>query len=189
MNMTSQFDLESYLQEGFLRLPGMVPADLLQRLRELFDYLMAGHESDGLTATNTVNGRTFMNNVEKPVCRGNLSGLELMGFPSVLEIARAICGEDFFSLQDFGVVKMLGDNVPVLWHQDMVHGRTGRCFVMGVYLDVAGAGDGALKVVPRSHTSGRHICALQREPSVDVSMQAGNILIHYAGSRAMQVPG
>lgn len=178
MNVIKQLDLETYLREGYLRLSGVIPDSLLSRLRDLFDDLMFGSGAEGLLVKNVKSGVTYINNVEKPCCRGSLAGLETLGFPPVLEIARSICGEDFFCLQDFGVVKMLGDDVPVLWHQDMLHERTGRCFVMGVYLDDAEACDGALNVVPRSHTSGRHICELQREPSVDVPMQAGDILVH-----------
>lgn len=177
MKAMDDTQLEAFLREGWLRLPGAIPAPLLQRLRDLFDELMSGAD-ESLLVKNTNKGVTYITNVEKPCCRGNLAGLETLGFPFILDLARTICGDDFFCFQDFGVVKMLGDNTPVLWHQDMLHERTGRCFVMGIYLDDADAGDGALKVVPRSHASGRHICALQREPHIDVPMQAGDILVH-----------
>lgn len=178
MNVNKQLDLKTYLCEGYSRLSGVISDSLLSRLRDLFDDLMFGSGAEDLLVKNVKSGFTYINNVERPCCRGSLAGLEILGFPPVLEIARSICGEDFFCLQDFGVVKMLGDDVPVLWHQDMLHLRTGRCFVMGVYLDDAAAGDGALKVVPSSHTSGRHICELQRETPVDVPMRAGDILVH-----------
>ena len=88
------------------------------------------------------------------------------------------CGPDFFLIQEFAVIKMLGDNLPVLWHQDMLHKRTGQCFTMGIYLDDADADDGALRIVPKSHISGKPICAAKDDPPVEAPMKAGDILIH-----------
>jgi ectoine hydroxylase-related dioxygenase (phytanoyl-CoA dioxygenase family) len=101
-----------------------------------------------------------------------------LGYPPILEIAEQICGNDFFLIQEFAVIKNLGDELPVYWHQDMWHRRSGHCFTMGIYLDDANEGDGALRVVPSSHLSNKNICELSKEPSVEVPMQAGDILIH-----------
>jgi ectoine hydroxylase-related dioxygenase (phytanoyl-CoA dioxygenase family) len=73
---------------------------------------------------------------------------------------------------------MLGDNLPVLWHQDMLHQRTGPCFTMGIYLDDAQVDDGALLVVPGSHANGKTICETKNDPTIAVPMKAGDILIH-----------
>ncbi|MDB6075175.1 MAG: hypothetical protein JWO89_2815, partial [Verrucomicrobiaceae bacterium] len=143
----------------------------------LFDDLMSQRDVEGLLVANEIDGVSYIANIETPCWRGNLAALETLGFPLILEVARTICGEEFFCIQDFAVVKMLGDNMPIGWHQDMLHERTGHCFGMGIYLDSAGAGDGALRVVPRSHTSGRNIRELRHEPSIEVPMEAGDILI------------
>jgi ectoine hydroxylase-related dioxygenase (phytanoyl-CoA dioxygenase family) len=95
-----------------------------------------------------------------------------------LHIARSICGPDFFPIQEFAVIKNAGDNAPVLWHQDMLHERKGDCFTVGIYLDEANCGDGALKVVPGSHLSGEGICTLSKSPFIEVAMQPGDILVH-----------
>lgn len=39
----------------------------------------------------------------------------------------------------------------------MIHQRTRDCFMVGVYLDVANANDGALKIIPKSHLSDKNI--------------------------------
>ncbi len=49
---------------------------------------------------------------------------------------------------------------------------------MGIYLDDANEGDGALRIVPQSHTGGKTICELSKEPSIEITMKAGGILIH-----------
>lgn len=73
---------------------------------------------------------------------------------------------------------MPGDNTEVLWHQDMLHRHTGNCFTMGIYLDDADAGDGSLRVVPKSHFSSKSICELKQEPDMEVPVKAGDILVH-----------
>lgn len=126
----------------------------------------------------TANGRDFVANLDLLCVKDDLSCLELLGLPTILEIARTLCGDDFFPIQEWAVIKHLGDDLPVLWHQDMVHGRSGTCFTMGIYLDDAVPGDGALQVIEGSHLDGRDICALLDQPRIDVPMRAGDVLIH-----------
>ena len=169
--------LDFFNTEGYLVLPQAIPAALLLKMRLLFDELT--HESnDTERAVNINNGQSYVTNLEKLCCKGNLSCLELLGTPFILETAQSICGPDFFLIQEFAVIKMLGDNLPVLWHQDMLHKRTGQCFTMGIYLDDADADDGALRIVPKSHISGKAICESKNDPSIEAPMKAGDILIH-----------
>lgn len=173
----SEVALRSFNEDGFVVLPNFLPPLVLHQLRELFDELISDVNSIE-TVSHSLNGKNYVTNIEKLCPKGNLSCLELLGSPLILEIARSICGDDFFLIQEFAVIKMLGDNTPVLWHQDMQHQRTGKCFTMGIYLDDANAGDGALYIVPKSHTSGKDICLLKDEPFIEVPMKAGGILIH-----------
>lgn len=176
--MVTNEQLSFFLQNGYWALPGAVPSNLLQKLRQCFDEAMAP-EAMGVERTlSKVNGQCYITNVEHPCSLGNLAGLALMGLPLIQEVAQAICGPDFFPIQDFAVIKMLGDDTPVLWHQDMVHGGGGQCCTMGIYLDDADENDGALRIVPGSHLSGQDICALSRQPSVEMPMKAGDILVH-----------
>lgn len=169
--------LEAFTQEGYTILPNVVPPVLLQKLRLLFDEKM---NSSDLTekVVNAFNGQNYISNIEHLFKSNNLSCLELLGSPFILETAEAICGPGFFLIQEFAVIKMLGDNTEVLWHQDMLNRRTGKCFTMGIYLDDANAGDGCLRIVPASHTSGKDICALKEEPYTEVPVKAGDMLIH-----------
>jgi ectoine hydroxylase-related dioxygenase (phytanoyl-CoA dioxygenase family) len=172
----SKAQLETFAVDGYLMLPNAIPLPLLQSLQQLFTEQMQQYSTT--TTINNINGNTYVGALDKIMDKGNLSCLELLGTPFILQIAATICGPDFFLIQEFGVIKMLGDSTPVLWHQDMVHQRTGQCFTMGIYLDDANTGDGALQVVPQSHTSGKDICTLMHQPAVDVPMKAGDILIH-----------
>lgn len=176
-SLLSKTQLTAFTQEGYTILPNAVPVTILERLRQLFDEKM---NSDDTTdkAVNTINGQNYVCNIEYLFKSNNLACLELLGLPLILETAETICGPGFFLIQEFAVIKMLGDNIEVLWHQDMLHRRTGNCFTMGIYLDDANAGDGCLRVVPASHTSGKDICTLKQEPYIDVPVKAGDILIH-----------
>lgn len=169
--------LADFYSKGYLRIKDLVPTQLLLRLRDLFDKLMSEEDTDGKVMYEN-NGNVYITNIEQICRRGNLACLELLGYPPILQIAQSICGPDFFMIQEFAVNKILGDDLPVLWHLDMVNGRSGHCVTMGIYLDDADEGDGALQVVPGSHTSGKSICELSRSPSIEIPMKAGDVLVH-----------
>jgi hypothetical protein len=173
----SKTQLNAFTQDGYTILPNAVPSILLQKLRLLFDEKMNSTDNTD-KAINTVNGQNYVSNIEYLFKSNNLACLELLGLPFILQTADTICGPDFFLIQEFAVIKMLGDNTEVLWHQDMLHQRTGKCFTMGIYLDDANAGDGCLRIIPASHTSGKNICTLKEESFIEVPVKAGDILIH-----------
>lgn len=169
--------LIQFKDEGFVKISNCLTAELLNKLRLFIDEVV-GDENDSHKVTVQVDDKSYVTNLELLCYKKNLACLELLGSPFLLDIAQAICGEDFFCLQEFAVIKNLGDNLPVLWHQDMIHQRTGNCFMVGVYLDDANVNDGALKVIPKSHLSNKNICDVIKEEYVEIPMQAGDILIH-----------
>lgn len=170
--------LDEFFRWGYLRLPGMIPGPILKRLRELFDDLMNLSKDNHERVVYENKGRSYVTNIDNVCSKGNLAGLELLGYPKIMELAQTICGNDFFLIQEFAVIKNLGDEMPVLWHQDMVHQRSGSCFTMGIYLDDAEENDGALRVVPGSHLSDKNICELSKESFIEIPMKAGDVLIH-----------
>jgi hypothetical protein len=175
--MLTSRQLKIFHSNGYLRLPGMLPSSILNRLYDLFDEMMEAYSTNE-KVVYVKDGKKFVTNLENICCKGNLACLELLGYPPIPEIAEQICGKDFFLIQEFAVIKNLGDELPVYWHQDMAQRRRGNCFTMGIYLDDADEDDGALRVVPRSHLSDKNICELSNEPSVEVPMLAGDLLIH-----------
>jgi Phytanoyl-CoA dioxygenase (PhyH) len=170
-------EMDGFIQDGFIKIPQAIPPALLKKLQSLFENEMS-HLEDHTTSRIERNGKAYVTNLELLCKKGNLAALELLGSPFLLEIAEQICGTDFFMIQEFAVIKQAGDELPVYWHQDMVHEGKGRCFTIGFYLDSVDAGDGALQVVPGSHRAGKPICELKEYPSIEVPMQAGDILIH-----------
>lgn len=168
---------QQFREAGFVKIGSFIPPQLLQKLQLLFDELMNFTDLEGKVMHEN-NGRQFITNIEQICRRGNLAALELLGYPPLLAIAKQICGDDYFMIQEFAVIKNAGDGMPVLWHLDMLHERKGNCFTVGIYLDPVDEGDGALKVVPGSHLSNKPICELSKEPHIEVPALAGDILIH-----------
>lgn len=166
-----------FLKQGYEVFPNLIPKELLEQLRSLFVSLM---DTDNLTDKVVIenNQVKYVTNLENLCCKGNLSCLVVLGYPSILSIAEQICGEDFFMIQEFAVIKNLGDNLPVLWHQDMKNERKGRCFTMGIYLDDANEDDGALCVIPESHLTDLPICEISESAMLQVPVRAGDVLIH-----------
>jgi hypothetical protein len=174
----SQNQLHTFFTEGFLKIHDFIPTYLLEKLRHFFDKEMNNDIDIPGKVSLTKNGKRYVTNLDHICNSTDLSCLELLGYPPILQLAQQICGEDFFMIQEFAVLKNLGDELPVLWHLDMMHERKGKCFTMGIYLDDADENDGALRIVPQSHESNKTICELSKEPSIEVPMKAGGILIH-----------
>ncbi|NHN27161.1 phytanoyl-CoA dioxygenase family protein [Flavobacterium jejuense] len=166
-----------FKEEGFVKITDCLSTELLKKLQLFIDEVVAD-ENDTQKVTLQVDDKKFVTNIQLLGYKNNLTCLELLASPFLLEVAQTICGADFFCLQEFAVIKNLGDNLPVLWHQDMIHQRTGYCFMVGVYLDDANTNDGALKVIPKSHISNKNICDVIKEEYVEIPMQAGDILVH-----------
>lgn len=175
--MLSTSSYNEFLEKGFLKIPSFIPETLLHKLHTLFDELMDTSESAGKVLHEN-KGQKYITSIDEICKKGNLAALELVGYPPILKLAEQICGADFFMIQEFAVIKNKGDELPVLWHLDMLHERKGQCFTMGIYLDDVEEGDGALKIVPGSHTSGKTICELTKESFVEVPAKAGDVLLH-----------
>ncbi len=176
-NYLTKEQLDKFNAEGYLLLKNMLSQNLLKKLRLLIDTLINDTEESEKVTIET-NGEKYVTNLENICPKGNLGSLELLGSPFILQIAETICGKDFFLIQEFAVIKTLGDQLPVLWHQDMLHNSGGKCFTMGIYLDDVAQNDGALRIVPKSHLSNKSICELKNEPFIEIAANAGDILLH-----------
>ena len=167
----------AFEKQGFCRLPGLLPPPVLERLRAFFDPLLVADWVPNKAVAQAPQGKV-VTNLGRLFAWGDPAPLELLALPETMNVATAICGDDLFVVQEFAVIKNRGDATPVLWHQDMVHGRSAPCFAMGLYLDDADPGEGALRFVPGSHLTGAPICDLARLPAVEVPAKAGDAIIH-----------
>jgi hypothetical protein len=167
----------AYDIDGFCRLPGLIPPPVLERLRKFFEPMLVADTVPGKAIADAPDGKV-VTNIDQLLSWGDPAVLELLAVPEIMNVASAICGDNLFSVQEFAVIKHRGDATPVLWHQDMVHGRSAPALSMGLYLDDADAGEGALRFVPGSHLRSEPIDQLARMPAVEVPAKAGDVIIH-----------
>lgn len=185
-NSTVSFGLSSeqllqFAETGYLHLPGMINPVLLEKLRRFFETEMKDSRNPARKVVYENKGQQYVTNLEELCAAADTACLELLGSPFITTIARTICGEDFFPIQEFAVIKNRGDELPVLWHRDMLHEGKGRCFTMGIYLDNADENDGALQIIPGSHLDKRELCTVckdRQQQVIQAPMKAGDVLIH-----------
>lgn len=195
----SAAQIRHFDEEGYLVLRDRVPEPLLDRLRRAADRWTAGHQAGGAGVgrdpaaggddagdwlyADRPSGRVLYR-VDYLHGKPGTASLELLGAPEVLGIAESLAGPDFVPTYESMVLKAAGDGAPIGWHQDAVHGRRHRIFNIGVYLDPARSGEGALRVVPRSQRVRVDACGLRDEhgwhvpDAIEVPMAAGDVLVH-----------
>lgn len=174
----TESQLNDFRTNGFLKIEQAVPAGLLRELQAFTDELLQREPPQEQFLFLELGGKNFLAGVDQLCMQGNGAALALLGSGVLLDRAASVCGTDLFPVQEFAVIKNRGDDNRVLWHQDVPSRFSGNTCMIGIYLDEARAGEGALRVIPGSHRSGAHICELQQQPATDVPMQPGDMLIH-----------
>lgn len=169
---------ESFIDNGYLKLPKAISPLLLEQLRDAVDAMAAMGNQLPENVLLESSEKQFVVAIDKIVANSNPIFVELLGSPLLLSIAASLCGDDFFPVQDFVVVKTLGDQNEVKWHQDVVTKAHEKTFMIGFYLDAATDENGALRVIPGSHKSDLSICELEKMDYVSLDMEAGDVLIH-----------
>ncbi len=182
--------LAFYDENGYLVLPGLVPADMLDRLRTAGErWMAAGRDKDGAADgddyqfTDRPSGRVMFR-VDYIHDKGEPASLELLGSPEILGIAESLAGPNFVPTYESMVFKDAGDGAPIHWHQDAVHPRNSRITNVDIYLDESVAGAGALRVIPGSHRQAADICSLEDTHgwdipgAIEVPLAAGDVLLH-----------
>lgn len=184
MELTTSLQLspdqkQAFVWEGYLRLPQLIPAHTLEKLRGAADRLceQAKNLPEVVVIQNERNedciiGIEKMATLSEPVFR------ELLGSPLLLSLAKTICGDDFFPVQDFMVIKTPDDGNSIHWHQDILTRPLSKAVMIGFYLDPSDDQNGALRVIPGSHRSGLPICELEKMPYTSIDMEAGGVLLH-----------
>jgi hypothetical protein len=177
-NITTE-QKQHFVDNGFLKLPQAISSQLLHLLRVAVDNLIAlDHQLPEATVLETANNQKFVVAIDKIVANKEAIFAQLLGSKLLLSIAESLCGSDFFPVQDFIVIKTIGDQNQVLWHQDVISKSHAKTFMIGFYLDPTNDENGALRIIPGSHTSDLSICELQKMDYQSIDMEAGDILIH-----------
>lgn len=171
--------IQTFVREGYLRLPQLIPVHTLEKLRGAADRLceQAKNFPEVVVIQNERNEDCIIG-IEKMAALSEPVFRELLGSPLLLSLAQAICGDDFFPVQDFMVIKTPGDGNSIHWHQDILTRPLSKAVMIGFYLDPSDDQNGALRVIPGSHRSGIPICELEKMPYTSIDMEAGGVLLH-----------
>jgi hypothetical protein len=178
------------LEDGFTRLPDALPAELLQRWRQLAESLEA-QAMDAHARSEQLHGACV---IEDPVGprlmrfddvfgRDPAAVLDLLACPAMMAVARDLCGHDVVPLQLDILYKHQHPHPIILWHQGAAHPRAYPYLNVGVYLDDADADDGCLKYVPGTQHALEDICGLAETHGWDIPgvveqpARAGDILV------------
>jgi len=168
-----------YRKNGFLKLENVVPEEYLEMMRSALTRICEQpNPSVDIIKSTDVSGNEIVTGIDQLLIKSESIFTQVLGSPMMLSIAEAICGADFFPIQEFSVIKRIGDANKIDWHQDVVSSSVGTTCMIGIYLDSADLENGALRVVPGSQHLGTDICTLKELPSVAIEMQPGDVLIH-----------
>ncbi|NQZ07892.1 MAG: phytanoyl-CoA dioxygenase family protein [Algicola sp.] len=189
MNTLSQSQIAQFDQQGFLLLPNHLPKVMFETLINDADRLCdAGYKA---LKTNTASKDyvftlnyfvSFLNRISNYHLHGGLDSLAILGCPQILSIAQSLCGADFLPSVDMMIVKNKNDDLDLPWHQDLIYASNKyRIIAIGIYLEEAVAGDGALKLVKNSQHQRHDINAMQStdgQEIIELPVKPGDVLVH-----------
>ena len=198
----SEEQVRSFDENGYLVLRQLITGDLLKRLQDAGDtwisegeqlrakqlagYALGPDDEDlarDLVFAARTEGEVFFR-VNYLHNKRESASLELLGSPQVLGVAESLCGENFVPTYESMVFKKAGDGEKIPWHQDAVHTRKHRVFNFDLYLDESKAGNGTLRVVPKSQKTVQDACHVAIEHGWDlpgviqVELEPGDVLLH-----------
>ncbi len=130
------------LDDGYVSLPGAIPADLLARLRAMADRLEAKALDQHAHGDNQGKAAVF-DTADGPVCEridkllewSPDEVLDLLSSPALMAVARELCGEGAVPIEMDLLYKRQHPNGYVIWHQGAQHSRRWPYLNVGVYLD------------------------------------------------------
>lgn len=197
---------QQLLTDGYVLLPGALPAELLARWCELAERLEV-EALDAHCGNEHLHGVCVIDYPDKPrlMRYDDILGvdadavLDLLACPAMMAVARELCGRGAVPLQLDILFKHQHPDSVILWHQGAPHPRGFPYLNVGIYLDDAGANDGCLRYVPGTQHELQNICAMSKAwgweiPGVvEQPAKAGDILVQdmmiLHGSQLKRSPG
>lgn len=197
---------QQLLDEGYTILPGTLPAELLQRWRDLAARLER-EALEGFQRDEPVQHACVVDFPAGPqlIRFDDLHAvdpdavLDLLACPAMMAVARDLCGEGAVPLVVDVLYKHQHPSTVIAWHQGAPHPRGYPYLNIGIYLDDAPQDDGCLRYVPGSQHELQDICGLSAEHGWDIPgtvqqpAEAGDILIQdmmiLHGSEPKRSPG
>jgi hypothetical protein len=189
MNTLSQSQIAQFDQQGFLLLPNHLPKIMFESLIKDADRLCeAGFEALKSNKASkdyvfTLNYFiSFLNRISNYHLHGGFDSLAILGCPQILSIAQSLCGTNFLPSVDMMIIKNKNDDLDLPWHQDLIYAsKKYRIIAIGIYLEEAVTGDGALKLVKNSQHQRHDIGTMQNSDDqqiIELAVKPGDVLVH-----------
>ncbi|WP_434340140.1 phytanoyl-CoA dioxygenase family protein [Motilimonas cestriensis] len=186
--------LDQINQHGFVLIKQLIEPSLILKLQRLCQCLIDDTESQHANQQQLDNIAITQNDKGYVVSRvNNLFQFQpkfayLLAHTGLMDSVEAIIGESVLPSYESLVIKHPLDRHGFDWHRDMGDRSQEPVITVGIYLDEAKVDQGALKVIPQSHTSQLSVSELKaqltnkKSKSVDVAATAGDVIIHHVNT-------
>ena len=188
-NQATAIDLKAtFARNGWLHLSGALPPALLNTLRDRTEQvceqawsgIRAGQPMPDFAFTWHL-FKPYLNRINRFHLHADPQTLAILASPAVMDIAHLLCGSDCVMTADMLIVKNRGDDLELAWHQDLIYPRQHQVIAIGIYLDDANSGDGALQLFDNSQNQHQNIDVLQQDTTAHITelpARAGDIVVH-----------
>lgn len=173
-----EIEIERLREDGYLRLEKVIPDPEVDRFRAVLDGYISDSGRETGIGFEEVAGEPRVFAIDQLFHKGGNEFLALLNHPVISALIEQSVGRDFFVSQEFAVIKNLGSQNEVGWHQDIVTKCGLKGYMIGIYLDDADEREGCLRIIPGSHHSTEGICDLIKRDCTHLPMKAGDVLIH-----------
>nr|WP_238481420.1 phytanoyl-CoA dioxygenase family protein [Motilimonas sp. E26] len=192
--MPTKLLLDHINQHGFVLIKQLIKPSVIIRLRHLCQCLIDDTESqhanrlqlENIAITQTHKGY-FVSRVNN-LFQFQPQFAYLLAHTGLMDSVEAIIGESVLPSYESLVIKHPLDRHGFDWHRDIGDRSQEPVLTVGIYLDEAKVDQGALKVIPQSHTSQLTVSELKaqltkkKSKSVDVAATAGDVIIHHVNT-------
>ncbi len=189
MNLLTPVQIQQFDTLGYVLLPNHLPKGLFDTLvNDANRVFEAGFKA---LKTNTTSKdyaftmhyfQQFLNRISNFHLHGGLDSLAVLGCPQISSIAQSLCGTDFLPSVDMMIIKNKNDELSLPWHQDLIYdSKQYRIIAIGIYLEEAVAGDGALKLVKNTQHQRQDINAMLTKDNhdiIEIPAKPGDVLVH-----------
>lgn len=184
---------QSFLDNGYVILRGVIAGEELRRLRDETDELVkygsaqVRADPDFSYGRGHVTGEQVLRRIEYVLDKSDACKV-LLGHPFILRSVEKLCGKDFIPTWDSMVIKVPGQGIVVPWHRDAGTQFVGDTPIFNVdfYLDEADEKT-CVWLIPGSHKWSvertqeeidRRNSDFSVEGAVPALMQPGDVLLH-----------
>lgn len=179
-----------FARQGFLRLPGSFPPQIVCRWRQTADLLerqaqeahsQAFHGKDVCVVEDPAGPRLMR--YQNLLARAPELVLETLACPAMMALARELCGPGAVPLHVDLLYRHQHPHPAINWHQGAQHDRRFPYLNIGLCLDEANEGDGCVRYVPGTQHGLQPIEALSERYGwsppgvVEQPARAGDILV------------